>query len=376
MTARFASHKQLAKVHDRNLQQIVDAVKDDLEIQMLVLNYLADVQADREGGEKPKRSKSKGSLPDPPEITTDDDTPVFDIPSSAELSGKMMKLTNWKKQLIVELLAYVEPKKFSLALRKVDSVNLARQLFCMGFGVEAFDPSKSDRITTRNKKLAFDRLRSLYIGNGRLLREVELQDGFVDFSTHGHYSIETLNCKSAMEVRVTDKRQRKVAVVPSEMMTNLTTSYASKDIKSNYSYADAYIVLPDGSSLALGNLFPKVRRVLSKKLSDELDALAHDGKAQQVHAGQQKEANKGVASGTSGRQCAEMHQGHKTGANLPPTQPRKRAAESDASEGDNGASNKRCSPEKVGKLETDKAPSLDSREPPSPASDAASQEGN
>ena len=128
---------------------------------MLVINYLADVQSDREGKEKPKKGKSKDVLPTlESEPTPDDDMPGFQIPDSAELSGKMLKFSNWKKGLVVELLAYVEPKKFSLAVRKVDSLNLARQLLCMGWDVEAFDPSKSDRITTRSKKLAFDRLRS------------------------------------------------------------------------------------------------------------------------------------------------------------------------------------------------------------------------
>ena len=264
MIARMSPQKQLAKVHDKNVQQIVDAVKDDLEIQMLVINYLADMQSDREGKGKPKKSKSKESMLALEDSEVDDDQPGFQIPGSAELSGKSMRLTNWKKGLIVELLAYCEPKKFSLALRKVDSINLARQLFCTGWGVETFDSTKSDRITTRNKKLAFDRFRSLYIGNGRLPREVDLVDGFADFATHGHYSIETVSCSTGMEVRVTDKRQSKVALVPSEMLTNPTATYNPKDIKLNYSYAEAFIVLPDGSSLGLGNLFPKVRRVLNK----------------------------------------------------------------------------------------------------------------
>jgi hypothetical protein len=202
---------------------------------------------------------------------------------------------------------------------------LARQLLCMGWDVEAFDPSKSDRITTRSKKLAFDRLRSLYIGNGRLLKDVELVDGFVDFSSDGHYTIETVTASTGLEVRVTDRRQRKVAVVPNEMLQNATVGYRPKDIKLNFSYGGAYIDLPDGSSLALSNLFPKVRRVLAKKLSDELKAVATGGKASPPKTGQQKEG-KGGAAGARGDASDELSEKADEKASAPGRRQRKRVS--------------------------------------------------
>jgi hypothetical protein len=113
----------MARVQQRQLQEIAEACQQDLEMQLLVLAYIAEVKAEREGKTKkgPKKSGSQASLA----LAGDKDGldgPGFDIDEATQLSGKQLKLSAWRKGLIRELLAYCEPGAFGMHRCHVDSL--------------------------------------------------------------------------------------------------------------------------------------------------------------------------------------------------------------------------------------------------------------
>lgn len=201
------------------------------------------------------------------------DGPGFDIPDSAEISGKQIKFVHWKKGLYTELFAYVEPSRFSRAVEHVDSLALAKQLMTFAWDVNCFDSARSDKCTTRKKKDLFERLRLMYNSLGRCLSNITMQDGFVDWAEQGHYGLEDLRTEMGRHVRVFDSIQKKIASVPSDMLVGSSTTFCNKDIIANYSYADAHITLADDGQLVLSSLFPKARRNLSRRISEELGAV-------------------------------------------------------------------------------------------------------
>lgn len=280
MAGKASPAKQIQKVQTKNLQLITEYCQDDLETQMLVLSYIEDLREQKSGKNRLKKS---GGAPDTGMKAVEDDEPAscgpgFAIPDSHEVSDKQVKFANWKKQLIVELFSSVEPRVFSIAVVKVDSLQLARQLLTYGWDVECIDSPKSDKCSTRKKKDLFERLRQLYMGLGSRLRSIELHDGFVDWSRHGHYSLEDIQTPAGREVRIQDKVAGKFACIPSEIVGGHSGVWSAKDNMCNFSYNDAKIKVPSGGEFVLASLFPKVRRNRSRRMSEELAAVSHGGK--------------------------------------------------------------------------------------------------
>lgn len=256
---------------------------DDLEMQMLVLAYIQDVRDEKAGKKKPGKTSKGGASEHDRRLALEDDTapsgPGFIINDSAELSGKQVKFANWKKQLVVELFSYCEPRTFSSAVVRVDSLQLAKQLLTYGWDIKVMDTAKSDKCTAWRKKDQFERMRQLYMGLGSRLRNIELVDGFVDWSRFGHYALEDVQTPLGREVKVHDKVANKHACIPSEWVAGIAGVWTLKDIVCNYSYMDAKVQLPDRGELVLASLFPKVRKQLSRRISEELSAVSHAGKS-------------------------------------------------------------------------------------------------
>ena len=263
--------KNINKISDRQVRVIVERVKDSVEKQLLVLDFLDNLEEGKTPV-KPTKSRSKEVCDTDPDYASDE--PGFDIDDKEELNRHAMKYSGWRKSLCLELLSFVEPNMFHPAKKtKLDSATLAKQLMEFGFGLVVLDEKASDKPMTKVKKEAFERLRSVYISLGKRFRNLELASdkGFsVDWSKHGIYKVEHQKENDDEYVQLTDKFAAKKVVLPSELVEGIKLDYFTNDkINRNWSQLAAVLVFPNGETLECHTLFPKLKRTLTKQLSQE-----------------------------------------------------------------------------------------------------------
>eukprot|EP00971_Amphidinium_carterae_P322080 6402184-Amphidinium_carterae.1 len=82
------------------------------------------------------------------------------ISETAKLGKNFTKLASWTKGMLQLLLAYLEPRIFKG--HPVDSQKTMQQLLEYSLELAVMDSDKCDRIKTDNKKVAFERMNSLY----------------------------------------------------------------------------------------------------------------------------------------------------------------------------------------------------------------------
>ena len=156
---------------------------------------------------------------------------------------------------------------------QVDSALLARQCMEYAFDVYAVSDMDSDEPASKNKREAFEALRTLYNALGRRFKNLVIVDGFVDWFSQGHFMVRDVKCGGVRTVEVTEKITGKIATVPADMIMNVAETLTSKDVKHNYCMARAVLNLKSiGVELPLFSLFPKVRPSLVMIVSDELGA--------------------------------------------------------------------------------------------------------
>jgi len=269
---------------------------------VLVLSFIEDVERANTGGSEdatPKKKAAKG----PGELALDDEAPTVVIPASAKLNRNQFKYSLWRKSLLLELFAYVEPRMWSQAKRTVDSVQLAKQCMEFAFDVHCIDDAKSDKCVSLQKKDVFESLRHLYKALGSRFNNIEIVDGFVDWQKHGVYKLEDVRTTEGREVRVTDTLTGKVACLPKDALSNFAHTFTMQDVHQNFSWKEALLVLPDGDSFTLSQLFPKVNRKLAKKISEELKAVSP-----KTPAPADKKSDDSTGSSKGGRQKQQKQQ--------------------------------------------------------------------
>ena len=89
----------LNKIHERNMKLIREKLYQNLEKQLLVLAYLEEMNAD--GGVDQE--------------SVEHEFEIADVP----LAPQAYKYSGWKKSLVLELFAYVEPTIWHMARHKV-----------------------------------------------------------------------------------------------------------------------------------------------------------------------------------------------------------------------------------------------------------------
>ena len=278
----MAGNAALLKVNQQNIKFINDACNGQIEMQMLVMDFieqhkqkgmnLQDCMKDRSEKRKAKLCPAAGLAP------AADDEAEFVIPEGAMLPKNCRKYAGWKVGLLEELFQYCEPGTFSITKKQLDSQQLARQILEFAFGLKAgLADGKSDSITTLakggviSKKESFDALKSLYGALGRRLRNLVIVEGNVHWPNQGIYTIERLqasdeNHKTIVYNRFIDRR----AEIPEDLVRGM----AVKDlpVEQNFSMDSALIFVATGESLILESLFPRIRqmRALRRRLSDDL----------------------------------------------------------------------------------------------------------
>jgi hypothetical protein len=268
--------KGLKMVAERQMKVITGRIENNVELQLLVISYLDDLELNRNGvpgkGKKRKACEENKDTHD----ETDADEPGFKIDKDTTLNKHCSKFYGWKRNLVVELLQYVEPSIFGKHKKvKVDSLFVMKQLLEHGFDVEAFDDKSSDKPCTLNKLHCFDNLRAVYISLGRRFRNIDLVNGFVSWSSAGFFSVEDIRTDDGRKVRIGDKITDRVAAIPTDFLSGMSPTFVftNEHINENWSWDKAALKFPCGRDLPLSSLFPKFRRQLGRKISEELGAV-------------------------------------------------------------------------------------------------------
>eukprot|EP00971_Amphidinium_carterae_P109716 2173330-Amphidinium_carterae.1 len=138
----------------KNITEITSRCRGNLERQILVISYLDSLESEPQ----PKKVKRACS------------TEVFDVEEVAEpssVSGVVLddftertaaKYASWKKELLLELMNYLEPRMWPLAKHATDSVQMLRQIlkFCTDLCCTEVNQSRrSDRPQGKLKKTIF-----------------------------------------------------------------------------------------------------------------------------------------------------------------------------------------------------------------------------
>ena len=266
--------KGMQRILDRQVKCIVERIRTDTNRQLLVLDFLDGLDA-QERGEKSQRRRAAKDDPgseEDDEIASDE--PGFDIEAGAVLSKHMMKYAGWRKILCLEVLSYCEPRIFAPTRRaRIDSATHAKRFMEFGFCLNVLNESSSDRPMTKNKRECFDRLRQVYIKLGRRFRSLTFKAGRnfdVDWTSQGVYTIAESKVAGTTTVELTDKFTDKTVTLPIEWLEGCPPGFFENEkIKENWSTQRASITLPSGEELECYSLFPKLKRTLARKLSDE-----------------------------------------------------------------------------------------------------------
>eukprot|EP00971_Amphidinium_carterae_P058383 1155036-Amphidinium_carterae.2 len=275
MSSRTSPSVTKKQIMEKQMASIISSVKDDLEKQLLVINYLEGLDAPQ-APKRPRRAASSEDLQI--DVSLEDDEQLalqhVAITESEPLPRCASKYSTWTKDLVCDLLAWVEPRLYPKAKKNGWPVELLKQLMEMAFDLICVEVPKkkvqSDRPSSLASKLTtFNRLRCMYIALGKRLRVVQVQDGNVNWGENGLYAV----TGGGDAVTVTHRFSLRTARIPCEFLSSTGPQYSSKDISMNYSKISAHLHLSSGE-LQLATLFPEIgngsARSLARRFSDEL----------------------------------------------------------------------------------------------------------
>eukprot|EP00971_Amphidinium_carterae_P352469 6492610-Amphidinium_carterae.4 len=243
-----------------------------LEWQLLVLENIESWEQEEKGQRPPSRKKSAEDLdlqaiiPQRPEIAPSD---------KLGRSGK--RYSGWLKPIMIQVLAYLEPAKFPVSQKKLDSIDIMKQVLEFSTGVRCTDAETSDHSSSIMKLATFESLLSLYMARGQMASTLVIKESQIDWTTDGIYIIDS-SVAGCLEVwsRVHKCRKR----IPEEVIDGREgglKSFTDGCIRKNFSEEDAFISMRDGKQFKLKSLYPQhivMGRKLKKRLSDELGATA------------------------------------------------------------------------------------------------------
>lgn len=155
---------------------------------------------------------------------------------------------------------------------------------------------------SKSKRDTFESLRQLYLANGRRFVNLSLKDGFVDWCAEGFYSICDERTQDGRKIALMDKFNRKTAVIPNEMAAGYTPKFTNGDIRDNFSWTEATLHFGKSEDhIQLFQFFPKVRRALTRKLSEEPGATSRLA-IEDKHGGDQIDSTRANKSQTKSSQ--------------------------------------------------------------------------
>ena len=208
------------RANDKNMPKIYDSCKDNVELQILVLDTISEYQAQKEGASSMGISVSeraveatrgkKRSQPDA------DAEPALVIDPTTRFRYGQQRYAQWVSKLLQEVLVYIDSDVFTKDFVK----NLPREtmLQCLekGCDVRCFG-EQSDLVGTEFKLALFNNLEATYDQLGKRWRELVWSGYTVDWKMpeNGHFSTQVnvdgtimVKCKvrwGILELRVVAK---------------------------------------------------------------------------------------------------------------------------------------------------------------------------
>eukprot|EP00971_Amphidinium_carterae_P146651 2906559-Amphidinium_carterae.1 len=129
------STTNLQAIMKKQMNEITQRVQNNVERQLLVISYLDGLDTTPQ----PKRVKRASSSQELDDSNAEQDSPPLAIPDDALLPRQAAKYASWKKELVLELLHFVEPKAFPIHKVSCDSVTTLRQIMEYAFDVCAVE---------------------------------------------------------------------------------------------------------------------------------------------------------------------------------------------------------------------------------------------
>lgn len=255
-------------VKQNNMDKIVKAAKDNIELQQLLLSQIDTYNLEKYKAQasgltvsesvviesRAKKSKTGAAAGDVPEIS----------PTENIRRGQFY-YTFWVKKLFHQALLFIDPTVFTNEFLKDVEIGTCKMLVEFGTGLRLHG-DQLDKIATCNKLQTFTSMKALYVQNGRQWRDLVWSGYRVDFSgSNGFYSSENVGDKVMVTVKgIQDS-------------VEFTSSISGSDpgpfvfIESNFSLQSAHFKTPRGE-YKLCFLFPSLGRKLTRRPSDDVGA--------------------------------------------------------------------------------------------------------
>lgn len=346
---KTVQQKALDKVQQENIDAIMAEARGNLEVQVLLLSTIKDWKAQKDGtAAAPKRKNKSAQFDDSGDDSggRDDAGPPFEIDQKLTLGRSGTRYAAWKKALFLELFHYCGGRRWNPAKKLLDSLPQLQQVFEYSFDLNISDPTRrQDRSVQTNKKATFEALAALHEAHGRRLLSIDVRDGAVEWTKQGCFSVvDTTQKDGARRIVVTDRFANRVANLPEYMLSDCQDAPLTNDnIMMKYSYQGAYLKINASDKFECHNLFPRAKRQLVRRMSDDVGAS--------------------VAMETGGP--PKKNQGKRTGSGSDESSTKKQKVGSSAA------------PKNAAKKKTTQAAAKlrDSAPPPSPTGDQASAAG-
>lgn len=249
-------------------RRIQTAVMNNLELQQLVLSTIEAYENSQ------KIAKHSGStvmdLTKKLKKSADAEGPVLSDADKEVGKGRLV-YKSWPKKWYQELLCYIEEDLEPAGMNNMPKDRLAEiceRVLELQFLGDTPDKASNPKMT---KADLFDRLKAVYMANGRSLLEFnnEFSKGYVNWEHFGHYAIRIEESGSSwmeQKVHLTCKAVRKTIVMDPDSMPGDSGPYK---LVGNHSLANA-MVQGAKDTYRCQNYFTALGRRLKRNLSETL----------------------------------------------------------------------------------------------------------
>lgn len=271
-----ADTQMVTQWRSRNAAQckrIGAAVQNNLELQQLVLSTIESYEnsmkiAKHQGSSVMDLTKKRKKHADRDLATVSD--------ADKEVGKGKVVYKTWPKKWYSERLCFIEeelePSVFE-SMPKDRLAEICERVLELQFLGDTPDRAKN----TKNKKIdLFERLKALYMANGRVLQQVQDQfkQGYVNWETNGFYSIQVDDASGSTRlpaISLTCHVERKTILMNPDDMPDERGPFR---IVNNYSLANA-VVQGSRDSYRCQNYFTALGRRLKRNLSETLGLQDH-----------------------------------------------------------------------------------------------------
>lgn len=250
-----------------NMAEITKACAGNVELQTVLLDQIKKYQ----------KAKTDGTL-----VTTStprkkkEDTEPESAKRLAAVEGLQAKILNrnqmlykkWSVDMLRAMVAYCDPTLSWSWLLSFAQKERFLEMLEYAFGIDIFG-GKPDRTASLDMSMLLPRLKRVYESNGSLLSPLpaSCEGGFVDWSKHGHYSLEVVDSADGKALNITCRPLKKTVTV-GQHITEGDATLDSAMLRRNFCLKAAFAAT-SSDTYNLSHFFPELGRSLRKRLSEE-----------------------------------------------------------------------------------------------------------